>query len=86
LNAGKGCIDVPDWLTAPLRGVTFLFLWTTVVAWSICAPIIGLLVASNLLSHPAQRILVPLSIIATIYVTLRGARLLIRLSDRALND
>lgn len=77
---------MPDWLTAPLRGMTFLFLWTMVVAWSISAPIIGILIASNLLSHPAERIFVPLSIIATIYVTFRGAKLLIYLSDRALND
>ncbi|MGI8914196.1 MAG: hypothetical protein ACR2JY_10535 [Chloroflexota bacterium] len=77
---------MPDWLSAPVRGMTYLFLWTLVVAWSISAPIIGILIASNLLMHPAQRIFVPLSIIATIYVTLRGARLLLHLSDRALND
>ena len=77
---------MPDWLTAPMRGLTYLFLWGLVVIWVIAAPVTGILVASNLLLHPAERILVPLSIIATIYGTLRGARLLIWLGDRALND
>ena len=77
---------MPDWLSAPLRGLAYLFLWGTVVGWSIGAPIAGILLASYLLLHPAQRILVPLAIFATVYVTYRGARLLIRLSDRALND
>jgi hypothetical protein len=77
---------MPDWLSAPLRGLTYLFLWALVVVWVIAAPVTGILVASNLLLHPTQRILIPLSIIATIYITLRGARLLIALGDRALND
>lgn len=75
---------MPDWLAAPIRGLTFLFLWALVVAWAISAPIIGILAASFLLLHPAQRILVPISIIVTIYVTVRGARLLIQLGERAL--
>jgi hypothetical protein len=76
---------VPDWLSAPLRGMTYLFLWTAVIGWSIAAPIIGIFIAINLLQNPPERILVPLSLIATIYITLRGARLLIYLSDLALN-
>lgn len=76
---------MPDWLSAPMRGLAYLFLWATIVGWSIGAPVAGILLASYLLLHPAERILVPLAIIATIYVTLRGARLLIWLSDRALN-
>ena len=77
---------MPNWLSAPLRGLTYLFLWALVVAWSIAAPVTGILLASYLLQHPSERILLPLSIIATIYLTLRGARLLIHLGDRALND
>ncbi len=77
---------MPDWLTAPIRGLSFLFLWMLVVAWSIGAPIGGILIASAFLLHPSQRILVPLALLATIYVTVRVARLLIRLGDRTLND
>lgn len=76
---------MPDWMSAPLRGMTYLFIWTTVIGWSIGAPIIGLLISINMLQNPPERILVPLAIIATIYITLRGARLLISLSERALN-
>lgn len=76
---------MPDWLSAPIRGMTYLFLWTAVIGWSIAAPIIGILISINLLQHPPERILVPLSLIVTVYITLRVARLLIYLSDLALN-
>lgn len=65
--------------------MTYLFLWTTVIGWCITAPIIGILISINLLRNPPERILVPLSLIITIFVTTRGARLLIYLSDLALN-
>lgn len=77
---------IPDWLAAPLRGLTCIGVWALVIAWCIGAPVVGILAASYLLAHPPQRILVPLSIIATIYVTLRVARALIRLSDAILFD
>lgn len=77
---------MPDWITAPARGLSFLFLWMLVIAWSIGAPIGGILLASVFLLHPSQRILVPLSLLATIYLTVRVARWLLRLGERALND
>jgi len=43
---------MPDWLSAPLRGLTYLFLWALVVVWVIAAPVTGILVASNLLLAP----------------------------------
>ncbi|GEM_PF-3107467 len=77
---------MPEWMSSPARGMTYLFVWGLVVVWSICAPIVGILIAASLLQHPAERIFVPLSIIATIYLTVRGARGLVWLADRALRD
>lgn len=75
---------MPEWLSGPLRGVSFLALWTLVVVWSIAAPVIGILSASYFLQHPTERIFVPLAIIVTIYLTVRGARLLMWLAERAM--
>lgn len=77
---------MPDWFAGPLRGLTGIVVWGVVVLWCIGAPVLGLLAASYLLANPPQRILVPLAIIATIYVTQRVARALIRLGDAVLFD
>ena len=75
---------MPEWVSGPLRGVSFLALWTLVIIWSIAAPIAGILFASYFLQHPAERIFVPLALILTIYLTIRGARLLLALAERAM--
>ncbi|MCL5946816.1 MAG: hypothetical protein M1298_02185 [Chloroflexi bacterium] len=67
-----------------LRGILYIALWALLVAWCIGAPVVGILIASFLLAHPAQRIFIPLSLIVTIWITIKGAQLLQRLGDYAL--
>ena len=75
---------MPDWIAAPARGLSFMALWALIIGWCIGAPVFGLLLSSYLLLHPAQRIFVPLAVIATIYITMRVARALVRLGDSSL--
>ncbi|MCL4509275.1 MAG: hypothetical protein M1296_07095 [Chloroflexi bacterium] len=75
---------MPDAITGFLRGLVYIIMWALMIVWCIGAPVIGILLSSYLLQHPAQRILIPLSLIVTVFVTIKGAQLLLFVGERAL--